>query len=54
MLIRERIHDNSLACLQPDGKTTHLLTHLHTMHDYGPDPDPIIAHIASKMVQNDD
>jgi hypothetical protein len=53
MLIRKRIHDNSLACLQPDGTTPHLFTQLYTMHDYGTDLDPIIAHMASKMVQNE-
>jgi hypothetical protein len=53
VLIRKRIHEDSLACLQSDGKTPHLFTHLHTMHDYRPEPDPIIAHMASKMVQNE-
>jgi len=54
MLLRKRIHGVWLAPLQPDGTQLHLNTEVHTLHDYDPDLDPMIAHRASKMVENEE
>jgi hypothetical protein len=54
MLLRRRIHGDSLSPLQPDGTPPHLNTYFHTLNDYKPNPDLIMAHKATKMVENEE
>ena len=54
MHFRKRIHVNSLACLQLGGTPSHLNTYVHATHDSGPDLDPLTAHRAIKMIENEE